>query len=91
MTDQMTDEISAVEPPTAMAAAHPREQTAEQKRVSMDTESPSNDNPNVIESLDVSEDSNSPPKVRSKLRTLSIILMLCVRVSLSRLQRAPAD
>lgn len=90
MTDQMTDEISAVKPPTAMAAAHPREQTAEQKRMSMDTESPSNDNPNA-ESLDVSEDSNDPQRVRSKLRTFSIILMLCVRVSPSRLQRAPID
>jgi hypothetical protein len=85
------DDISAVKPPTATAAAAlAPEQTAEQRRVSMDTENPSDNNP-MVESLDVSEDPDSPPKVRSKLRTISIILMLCVRLFPLRPQRAPID
>jgi hypothetical protein len=84
------DEISAVKPPAATAAALALEQTAKQKRVSMDTEIPCDNTPN-IESLDVSGDSNSPPKVRTKLRTFSIVLMLSVYSSPLRPQRAPID
>ncbi len=74
------DEISAVKPPITTAAALAPEQTVEQKRVSMESKIPSDNNPDV-ESFDVAEDSNSPPKIRSRLRTFSILLMLCVRVS----------
>ena len=83
------DEISTAKPPTAMAPALALE-AAEQKRVSTDTKSLSDNSPNV-ESLDVSEDPNSPPIARSKLRKTSIILMLCVRPFLLRPQRAPID
>jgi len=81
MTTQTMDQISAVQPPTATAVTLPREQTAEQERASRDIESPSHNTPN-IESLDLSEDSNSATKVRSKLRTYSTVLMLCVRLFL---------
>lgn len=84
------DEISAVKPPIATAAALAPEQMAEPKRVSMDLKSPSDSNPNV-ETLDVAEDLESPPKARSKMRTFSIILMLCVSLSPLRPQRAPVD
>ena len=84
------DEISSLKPPTAIAPATALKQTAEQKRVSTDTKSPPDDTPNV-ESLDVSEDPDSPPIARSKLRKISIILMLCVRSFQLRPQRAPID
>ena len=84
------DEISSPKPPTAMAPATALKQTAKQKRVSTDTKSPSDDTPNV-ESLNVSEDPDSPLIARSKMRKISIILMLCVRLLTLRPQRAPID
>ncbi len=77
--DKIEDEIVAVKPPTAAIAAVALEQTAGQKQVSVDNEGPSDTIPN-IESFDVSEEPNATLKSRTKLRTYSIIFMLCVRL-----------
>lgn len=73
------DEIAAGKPALATAAHLGEEKPVEQKRMSKDVEDASEGNPN-IEPLALSEDSENTPKVRSKLRKISIVLMLCVRL-----------
>ncbi|EEP77447.1 predicted protein [Uncinocarpus reesii 1704] len=62
------------------------EQPAEQKPASIATETPSTDAANV-ESLELSDESSGSPRVRSKLRTYSIVLMLCLVLFLSALDQ----
>jgi hypothetical protein len=90
MTNQTMDQTSAVEPPIATAVTLAHEQAAVQKQDLKNTESPFDNTPN-IESLDIIEDSNSGSKVRSKLRSFTTVLMLCVRSSPFDPQRAPID
>ncbi|KAL9114262.1 MAG: hypothetical protein Q9227_001684 [Pyrenula ochraceoflavens] len=71
----MEDEILAIEPPSVLAAAQPRAEEAEQKQDSADNRVLSNETAN-IDPLEISEDSTDATRVRSKLRTWSIILML---------------
>ncbi|PWY89946.1 MFS general substrate transporter [Aspergillus heteromorphus CBS 117.55] len=87
MADQQIDEISVIEHPTATKAACLPEQRAKLKDVGVDTGSLPESPSNVVESFEVSEDPNSPPKGRSKLRTFSIMIMLCLVLFISALDQ----
>ncbi|PYH94827.1 MFS general substrate transporter [Aspergillus ellipticus CBS 707.79] len=86
MADQTMDEISAVNPATAAPGAHAPKQSTDQRDEYVEMESHS-DSPRNVEFFDVSDDPNSPPKGRSKLRTYSIILMLCLVLFISALDQ----
>lgn len=95
--DHNTDDISTtLGSPTTTATAIPREQTAVQDQQSIDTITPSHDRlvptpTSNVEALEVAEDPNGSPRVRSKLSLYAMMLMLCVCVSPFRQKQAPDD
>ena len=82
MPEPKRDQVSPEPPSAAIAAAPALEQKDEQKQEQSDIEILPDSTGNV-ESLEISDDDpENPPIVRSKRRTVSIILMLCVRLSI---------